>query len=314
MRLRVGFVPLTDAAPLIVAEAQGFFADEGLEVELVREVSWATVRDKLAAGVFDAAHMLAPMALAAAMGVGSPAASFIAPLTLARGGAAIVLSSRLGSRAAQLAGLAALIARRRDEAFAVVHAFSIHNYLLRRWLASAGLDPEHDVRLIVAAPSRLVELLEEGVIEGFCAGEPWGTCAQSARVGNVALRAGELWPDAPDKLLAVRAEWASSQPETLQRLIRALARAQQVVDGPGNRAAVARLLSHPGRLALAADQIAPGLSHIVFAREDGGRPVEAAAAWLVDEMRRWGQIDSAADLGAARGVFRADLFDAAIDS
>ena len=163
-RLRLGFIALNDAAPVIAAQSLGYFADEGLAVDLSREVSWATVRDKVNVGALDGAHMLAPMALATSLGVGgSGAVPLAAPFALNLDGPAVTLSSRLAGVIAAdggADGLARLVARRREEGaspitLAVVFPYSVHNYLLRDWLAAAGIDPDRDVRLTVAPPSRM---------------------------------------------------------------------------------------------------------------------------------------------------------------
>lgn len=307
MKLRLGFAPLTDAAPLIAAQTLSFFADEGLEVELTREVSWATIRDKVAVGALHAAHMLAPMALAAAREPG--VAPIVAPLALARGGAAVTLSTRIAEIAGDgAAGLAQLIARRRDEGaspltFAVVYPHSIHNYLLRTWLAAAGIDPEVDVRTTVAAPSRMAELLAGGVIEGFCAGEPWGPAAQAAGAGRMVARAGEIWPAAPDKVLGVGQAWAEADRPGLAALARALTRAAAWCAEPRNGTALTALLTEC--LDLPSSVIEPGLAHVAFQ----ARPAShAEALWMLEQMRRCGQLDRAADLPAiAAQVYRPDL-------
>lgn len=307
MRLQLGFAPLTDAAPLIAAQALGFFADEGLEAELSREVSWATIRDKVAVGALDGAHMLAPMVLAAAAGAG--AAPIVVPVSLAHGGAAVTLSARLAAAAGEgAAGVARLIDRRREQGaspltFAVVYPYSIHNYLLRAWLAGAGIDPDADVRLTVAAPSRMAELLAAGVIEGFCAGEPWGAAAEAASAGRVLVRAGDVWPVAPDKVLAVNLAWVEQDRPRVEAAVRALGRAAGWCADPQNRAPLADLLAE--RLELAAEVIAPGLSRIAFRAEPANR---VEAVWVLDQMRRWGQLDPAVDLRAlAARVYRPDL-------
>ncbi|MDZ4370779.1 MAG: CmpA/NrtA family ABC transporter substrate-binding protein, partial [Phenylobacterium sp.] len=177
-RLCLGFVALNDAASMIAADAKGFFAAEGLEVELVREVSWATIRDKVDVGALDGAHMLAPMALATA--AGADLKPLVAPLTLNLNGPAVTLSSRLAGvvdAGSTADGLGRLLARRREEGaspitLAVVFPYSTHNYLLRDWLSRSGIDPEADVRLTVAPPARMTELLASGVVEGFCVTEP----------------------------------------------------------------------------------------------------------------------------------------------
>jgi two-component system, oxyanion-binding sensor len=316
--LKLGFVPLSDAAGLIVAKALGFFADEGLEVELSREASWATVRDKLAVGALDGAHMLAPMVLAQTLGVGSDATAMIAPLALATGASAVTVSTRLGLGAdPSAAGLAALVAQRREmEAslltFSVVFPFSTHNYLLRLWMAQAGLDPDRDVRLTVAPPPRMADLLAGGVIEGFCAGEPWSAVAVHAGMGVVAARAAEIAPGAPDKVFGTRRAWAEAHPDTLQAVLRALLRGLEWADAPENRRTLATLLAQPEHVGVAPDALAAGLRHMTFLRDGAARPDPAQALWLLAQMRRWGQIDEAVDAGAlAAAVYRPDLHDLA---
>lgn len=317
--LKLGFMPLDDAAGLIVAKALGFFADEGLEVELSREGSWATIRDKVAVGALDGAHMLAPMVLAQSLGIGSEVTAMIAPLALATDGAAITLSTRLGLGPIPSGiGLADLVAQRRAMdasllTFGVVFPFSTHNYLLRLWVAQAGLDPDRDVRIVVAPPPRMAELLAGGVIEGFCAGEPWSAVAVNAGVGVVATRAAAIARRAPDKVFGVTRAWAQANPEALQALLRALLRALAWADAPENRKALANLLAEPQHVGVASDAIAAGLRHVVFHRHGAARPDQGQALWLLDQMRRWGQIPSDADVKAALAVYAPEMHDQAAD-
>src|SRR5262245_56751226 len=187
LALDLGFVALTDAAPLVVARELGFFENEGLRVTLRREVSWATIRDKVAAQLYEAAHMLAPAALAANLGAGCEPARLIVPLALNAGGASIGLSQELAEQTAADAAspvldgraLACAVAMRRARqrpaiSFGVVFPFSLHNYLLRTWLARAGLDPDKDVRIVTAPPTAIANRLHSGEIDGFCVGAPWG--------------------------------------------------------------------------------------------------------------------------------------------
>lgn len=315
--VKLGFMPLDDAAGLIAAKALGFFADEGLDVELSREASWATIRDKVAVGALDGAHMLAPMVLAQSLGIGSEATPMIAPLALAADGAAITLSTRLGLGAGPSAvGLAELVARRREMGsspltFSVVFPFSTHNYLLRLWMAQAGLDPDRDVRIVVAPPPRMAELLAGGVIEGFCVGEPWSAVAVDAGVGVVAARAAAIAPRAPDKVFATTRAWAGENPEALQALLRALLRGLEWADAPENRKTLATLLAEPAHIGVPADVIAAGLRHVVFHRDGVARPDPALAAWLIAQMQRWGQVPVDADLAAALGVYAPEMHDRA---
>lgn len=314
-RLKLGFVPLSDAAGLIVAHALGFFAAEGLDVELSREASWATIRDKVAFGALDGAHMLAPMVLAQTLGVGSERTEMVAPVALASDASAVTVSRRLGLGADPSAqGLAGLVAQRREMdasplTFSVVYPFSTHNYLLRLWMAQAGIDPDRDVRLTIAPPPRMADLLAGGVIEGFCAGEPWNAVAVEAGVGVIAARAAEIHAGAPDKVFATTRAWAQAHPETLQAIIRALLQGLAWADAPENRRSLALLLARPEYLDVSPDAVAAGVRHAVFHRDGASRPDPAKAEWLLEQMRRWGQVGS--DIAAAQGVYRPDLYDAA---
>lgn len=317
-RLRLGFVPLTDAAALIVARHRGFFAGEGLRVELSREASWATVRDKVSVGALDGAHMLAPMALATSIGAGCDPVALVAPMALNRGGAAVTVSSRLSAALGDrpgAEGLAALLGRRRAQhssllTFGVVFPYSTHNYLLRDWMARAGIDPRRDVRLTVSPPERSAELLGDGVIEGFCAGEPWGAVAARAGVGRIVMRASRFAPDAPDKVFAVTEAWAAANAADLQGLLRALLRASAWVEDPAHRADLLSLLAEPANVGVASETIAAGLGGIRFFGRGVNRPEAAHGAWILAQMARWGQVASGPDIGpVASRIFRSDLFD-----
>jgi NitT/TauT family transport system ATP-binding protein/nitrate/nitrite transport system substrate-binding protein len=319
--LRLGFIALNDAASLIVAQAHGLFAAEGLEVELVREVSWATVRDKVSVGVLDGAHMLAPLALATSVGAaGVEPVPLIAPMALNLNGPAVTLSSRLApalTADGDASGLARLVARRREEGaspitLAIVFPYSTHNYLLRDWLARAGVDPDRDVRLVVAPPSRMTELLVEGVVEGVCVTEPWGSAAVALGAGRIAARGADLWPRTPDKVFATTQAWAAEHPQALQGLLRALLRAAAWADEADNRPALAALLAGPQYVGADAAVIEASLSETIFASDNATAPQPIHAAWLLTQMARWSHIGREVDIAAAaRAVYRRDLHDAA---
>jgi NitT/TauT family transport system ATP-binding protein/nitrate/nitrite transport system substrate-binding protein len=312
-RLRLGFVALNDAAAIIVADAQGLFADEDLDVELVREVSWATIRDKVNVGALDGAHMLAPMALAS--GAGGELEPLIAPMALNLNGPAVTLSSRLSNAVeadGTADGLARLVARRREEGaspitLAVVFPYSTHNYMLRDWLSRAGIDPDRDVRLTVAPPARMTELLTSGVVEGFCVSEPWGAAAVAAGAGVTAVRASQLRPRTPDKVLAVTEAWAAEHPDVLPALLRALVRGAAWAEA--NRAELAAILARPRYVGAPAEVIAPSLADMVFHAGDANAPDPAHATWLLEQMARWGHLPASADPTAiAARVYRPDLY------
>ncbi|MGH6860688.1 MAG: CmpA/NrtA family ABC transporter substrate-binding protein, partial [Phyllobacterium sp.] len=201
--VRAGFIPLVDAAVLIAAGEFGFAAREGIRLELIRDVSWANIRDRLAFRQFDVAHMLAPMPVASALGLGSNPSPVITPFSLGRGGNAITLSVPLYRRMQASAGLgghedALANARALKLAIADMHAkgeplpvlgmtypYSSHNYELRYWLAAGGIDPDRDVRLVVVPPPMTSDALSAGAIDGFCVGAPWNMLAVSAGVGRI---------------------------------------------------------------------------------------------------------------------------------
>lgn len=317
-RLRIGFIALNDAAVVIAAHARGLFAAEGLDVELSREVSWATIRDKVNVGALDAAHMLAPLALATSVGAaGAQAVALSAPFAMALNGPAVTLSSRLAGAVGpgrDASGLARLVARRREEGaspitLAVVFPFSMHAYLLREWLVRAGIDPDRDVRLVVAPPSRTSGLLVEGVVEGFCAGEPWGVAAVAAGAGRIVVRASDLWPRTPDKVFAMTEAWADGNREALQALLRAMLRAAVWIDDPANRGELIALLAQSQHVGAPADIIASSLDDIVFHAGGANVPQPLHAEWLLGEMQRWGHVPHDADLrGVAHRVYRPDLY------
>lgn len=315
--LRLGFIALNDAAVVIAAKEKGFFADERLDVELSRQVSWATVRDKMRVGALDGAHMLAPTALAISLGAaGAEPTPLVAPLALNLNGPAITVASRIAAAigpGSTADGLARLVARRREEGaspitLAVVFPFSVHNYLLRDWLARAGIDPDRDVRLTIAPPSRMTELLVGGIVEGFCVTEPWDTAAVAAGAGVIAVRGSQFWPRTPDKVFAVTESWAAKRPDELQALLRAMLRAGAWADEAANRAELAALLAQPHYVGADAAVIETSLEDMVFHADGASAPQPTHAGWLLSQMMRWAHIPAEVDIEAvARRVYRPDL-------
>ena len=187
--VKIAYSPLNDAALILVAEALGFYDSEGLSVTLSREANWSNIRDKLAYGLIDAAHILAPMPFAAALGLGPSMGRIIAPMALGANGNAVLVSAALKARleeggepARTLMGSARLLSReverRRKEGlgrlvFAVPFTWSPHHFVLRHWVAAAGLDPERQIQWVVLPPSRMADMLKDGVIDGFSSGSPW---------------------------------------------------------------------------------------------------------------------------------------------
>ncbi|UYG04961.1 ABC transporter substrate-binding protein [Halomonas sp. LR3S48] len=233
-RITLGFVPLLDATLLIVARERGCFAAQGLDVSLSRENAWATLRDKVAAGLLDGAQMLAPMPLAMSLGLGRAPCETLAPALLSRNGNTITLSTSLS----QASG-ATLASDPADSALALgnwlrgqgsgkrprlamVYPYSCQHYQLREWLTLGDIAPDRDVELVALPPPRMVEALRDGQIDGFCAGEPWGTLARHCEVGRLVTTGAQLWPNHPEKVLGVTRSWAQRYPATLAALLRAL--------------------------------------------------------------------------------------------
>jgi NitT/TauT family transport system ATP-binding protein/nitrate/nitrite transport system substrate-binding protein len=322
----LGFIALADAAPLIVAQAHGHFESEGLHVALHREVSWATIRDKVSAGLHQGAHMLAPLALTTRLGISSEPADLIVPLALNAHGAAIGVSASLaraladtgvGDRAAALALVCAArrAAKRAPPTFAVVFPYSIHNYMLRYWAAHAGLDPDRDLRIVVAAPTAIAQRLHSGEIDGFAVGAPWADVSVAESGGEIVLESGAFWPDGPDKVLALSQNWAEREPEAASALARATLRAALWCDAPENVLALSNMLAEC--LGAPATTIARRLGQsdsagLRFAR--AAFPSKSHAAWLLSQMLRWGQIDRRVDLSRALDAYRPDLYRAAADA
>lgn len=301
--LRLGFIPLTDCAPLAVAQALGFFEEEGLAVELVREASWATIRDKVAVGALDGAHMLGPMALSAAGAV-------LAPLALNRNGSAITVSTALAGK-----DLGEVVKARRASGqpaltFAVVFPQSMHNYLLRDWLVGAGVDPDRDVRIVVIPPPRMVERMRAGEIDGFCVGAPWNAVAEAEGVGRILMTSSQIWAGGPDKVLGVTTELAAQRPDDLRACLRAVIRGAAWADAPENRQDLVALLARPAWVGVAPEALVRALEQeIVFHRDGAGFPDRQHALWFLSQMVRWGQLDAGRDLEAlADQVYRPGLY------
>jgi two-component system, oxyanion-binding sensor len=341
-KLTLGFIPLTDCAPLVVAKERGYFAQAGLDVELSKETSWANVRDKVSIGILDGAHMLAPMPLAASLGLGPNGKPTVTALSLDLNGNAITVSQPLYERMHELdAGalthrpfsaqaLGRVIAERREQrgkplTFAVVYPLSTHAYELRYWLGAAGIDPDRDLSLVVVPPPQMVTQLRAGNIDGFCVGEPWSSVAVAEGLGRVLITSHELWNNSPEKVFGVNLEWAEQYPRTHRALLTALLEAARWTDAHENRPAVAELIaqaryvnapveivrqSMTGTFRYAPDEPPVAMPDFnVFFRFAASFPWRSHALWFLTQMLRWGQIDRPIDLAAtAAACYRPDIY------
>ena len=340
-RIAASFMPLLDSALLVVAQTRGFAAAESVELALLRETSWANIRDRMAVAQVQVAHMLGPMPIACNLGLTPLAAPTLVPMALGLGGNAVTVSTGLWIRMqAHGAGpgldpatageaLRRVLAERRQSRpeplrFAVVHPHSSHNYELRYWLAACGIAPDDDVLTVVLPPSFMPDALASGSIDGFCAGEPWNTAAVGRGIGRIATVKAAIWRQSPEKVLGVDAGWAAREPEALDALLRALHGAALWCGAPENRAELAALLAEPAYLGCPLDWLLPGLSGEL---EVGGGervvvpdffvpqasaatfPWKSHALWFYSQMVRWGQVDATTEAAAvAQGTYRPDLW------
>lgn len=337
--MRIGYLPLVDAAIPILAHELGFASDEGLKLELIGDQSWATVRDRLIYGHTDAAHLLAPLAIATSLGLGRPPVKLVAPFSLGLNGNAITLLAPLAQKLRKLGGavddpaatgaaLARLISERPYARLrlAVVHRFSSHNYMLRYWLAACGIDPEKDVDIVVVPPPFTGEALASGEIHGACVGEPWNSLAVDAGAAEIIGTTATIWQRGVEKVLAMRADVADGDPGRRDALLRALDRAARVAGDPDRQQEVAeiiggeRYLNKPaslieralsGRLTFAAnsEHDAPRPDFLLFYRDAANYPWVSQALWLYSQMVRWGHAAwDAQALEIVRQVFQPQIY------
>lgn len=316
-----GFIPLLDSALLVSAAAMGFAAREGLDLRLVRETSWANIRDRISVGHFDVAHMLAPMPIAANLGLTSLSVPMTAPITLGHGGNAITVSTEVwtalieagsdiygdpGSTSTALHKVTRFRKQQGDAPlrFAVVHPYSGHAYELRYWLATSGIDPDTDVEITVLPPPLIPDALATGRIDGCCVGEPWNSKAVFAGTGRILTFKEAIWPSSPEKVLGTTADWAALNPDTLAALLRALQAASAWCGDLQNAGELANLLSLPEYLDCPAEICLPALTgalrldrettvaHPGILRFAGAgilRPQPEHGLWFYSQMVRWGQ-------------------------
>ncbi len=335
--MRIGLLKLTDAAPAIVAQELGYFAEEDVPALLSVEPSWGNIADKLAHGFLDAAVIVPPLAFALALGLRGPSCRLIVPQAINLGGNSITLSRKLLERLPPSATCALDISHSfaklvrsgyaEPVRLAVVHQYSTHNLLLRYWLAAGGTDPDRDVSFIAIPPSQMVEALERGVIDGFCAGAPWGDVAARDELGQTVVSSHGIWRNGPEKVLAVTQHWAARNTDVLLRAQRALLRAAEYCDHPENAAAISAILARPDYLGITAETISLALPDnegdsglwrrpaLRFFRHAATMPWLSHAEWFLAQMQRWGQLP--ADLAiheAAVQIYRPDLYRKAAQS
>lgn len=311
VNLEIGFIPLTDCAPLVVAKEKGLFKKYGLEeVNLVREPGWKAIAQDLTTGKLDAAQMVAGMPLALTMGMsGSISSPIITALTLSRNGNAITLSKRFYDEGVRtLEDFKAAIASRPDQVhtLGMVHPASMHNLILRHWLASGGIDPDRDVALTVIPPAQMVSNLKAGNIDGYCVGEPWNSRAVHEGIGFVIATDADIWEGHCEKVLGVQESWAQQYPNTHLALVKALLEACEYCDDFRNRPEILELLCRPEYVGSAPEYTRPGfLDDYNFGTDAEPRqivsfnqffvnktncPDQVEALWMLTQLARWGLV------------------------
>ena len=330
INLEIGFIPLTDCAPLVVAKEKGFFEKHGLEeVTLNREPSWKAIAKGVATGRLDAAQMVAGMPMSLTLGAGNNTpVPMVSALTLSRNGNAITLSKRLYDQGVRtLADLKAALQATPDKVhtLGVVYPSSMHNLMLRYWLASGGIDPDRDVSLTVIPPPQMLSNLKAGNIDGYCVGEPWNSRAINEGHGFVIANDLDIFPGHIEKVLGVREEWANKYPQTHLALVKALLEACEYCDDLRNREEIVGLLSQDQYVGALAEDIRPGFidpydwgtnaepkmlqRYNQFFVEQTNYPERVEILWVMTQMARWGLTPFPKNwLNIIERVRRADIF------
>lgn len=296
--LRVGFIPITCATPIIMAEPLGFYRTHGLRVQVVKASSWAMIRDLSINGETDATHMLSPMPLAITMGVGSQALPYVMPAVQNVNGQAITLHIRhRGVRtAAEMKGFR----------FGVPFDYSMHNFLLRYVLAEAGVDPDRDVQIRAVPPPEMVANLRAGNLDGYLGPDPFNQRAVWEGVGFIWLLSRDIWPGHPCCAFSAKREFAERLPNTFRALLYALVDATRYARDPSNRREIARAIAPRNYLNQPVEVVEQVLTGVfpdglgairtVPDRIDFDPfPYHSMAIWILTQMKRWGYVKGEVD-------------------
>ncbi len=306
---------------------------------LVRERSWATIRNRLAVGHFEVAHILAPMPIACNLGLMAPAPRMIVPMALGLGGNAVTVSGALWREMADDGAADALDARSSGAAlkkvistgqgerlrFGIVHPYSGHNYELRYWLSGSGIDPDREIEIVTLPPQDMGDALRSGLIDGYCAGEPWNTFGVLKRGAHLATVKAAIWKSSPEKVLGVNSRWGDNHPDALVALLRALYKASLWCADPANHEELALLLSGPAYINSPAEWLRPSVTRgalkvgrtatqtvsdfFVPHAKAATFPWKSHALWFYTQMVRWGHVDhTAAHQNVAGNTYRPDIY------
>ena len=334
-----GFIPLVDAAPLIVAREIGFAEEEGVALTLTRAPSWSTLRDMLAFGQVEAAHMLSPVPVATALGLGGLGVRLDAVSVMSVNGNVIGVSRPLAAQLraeghdfgfadAAAAGQALVRATGRGLRFGVPFPFSMHAELVYAWLGALGLKVPEDIDVRTVPPPLMARALAADEIDAFCVGEPWGSIAVEQGIGELLLPGAAIWAFAPEKVLAVRHDWTASQPELTARLIRALWRSGRWLAQPDTLSTASEVLARPDYLDMSAEIIERALTGRLSIAPQGelrsvrgfldfhdgaaGFPWRTYGDWIAGRLAGRMGLERGPARAAGKAVYRSDLYRSAL--
>ena len=322
--VKIGFIPLTDCASVVVAAAMGFDKKYGIKIVLSKEASWAAVRDKLINGELDAAHVLYGLIYGLPLGIGGPKTDMSVLMTLNNNGQAITLSNQLKVTTGE--ALKKLVdAKQRDYTFAQTFPTGTHAMWLYYWLANYGINPMSDVKTITVPPPQMVANMRVGNMDGFCVGEPWNARAIADKIGFTAATTQDIWKDHPEKVLGCTAEFAQKNPNTARALIMAVLEASKYIDTLSNREKVTQLIAEKSYVNTAEEVIE---QRFLGNYEDGlGKkwkdpnymkfyndglvnfPYLSDGMWFLTQHKRWGLLKEDPDyLTVAKKINQIDLY------
>ncbi len=338
-KVTLGFIALTDAAPLIVAQEKGFFAKHGIKnANIAKQASWGATRDNLVLGGekggIDGAHILTPMPYLISLGTVTSSNVPVPMHILARlntDSQAISVAKDLMPAGAKVdsAPLKEVFAKRRAEGKEVKCAMTFrggtHDMWIRYWLAAGGIDPDKDVSTIVVPPPQMVANMKVGNMDAFCVGEPWGEQLVNQGIGFSACSTGEIWSKHPEKALGMRAAWVDKNPNAAKALLMAVMEAQQWCDKPENRQEMSEIVGRrqwfnvpvadiigraKGDINYGNGRVEKGTKQFMkFWQDNASFPFKSHDAWFVTEDIRWGKFEPTTDINAmVNKVNREDLW------
>ncbi len=327
--VKLGFVPMTDCAPLVVAKELGYFEEQGVDVELSREPGWATIREKVYHGELDAAQAPGSMVFELSWGYGGMYRQCITAFVTALNGNAITLSNELWELGVRDGYTLRNVIKKnpsRRFTFAGVLKYSSQNYLMRHWLMSHDIDPDHDVDMVIVAPPQVHDCLKHGYLDGYCVAEPWSSIGLLQGIGWCAALTSDFSPMHLEKVFMVTQDFHDEDPERHYALLRALEQASRYCDDPENRVDLCEMLSKDQYVGVLPKVIHNALvgpfvmgngrevsagNAIVFHRDEANRPTEKKARWVLDEIGLH-QLQPAATEFSIEGIskcFREDIYE-----